>query len=49
MPNINISDKMAYGNSADPDQKFDRSTLFAIPRSSLWNKCIKKVKQKSME
>ena len=39
--------KMAYANSADPDQSapsgagWSESTLFAIPLSNLRNNCIK--------
>ena len=42
-----MSDKMAYANSADPDQTapegsvWSGATLFAIPLSILWNNCIK--------
>ena len=42
-----VSDKMAYTNSADPDQigpegtVWSGSSLFAIPLSILRNNCIK--------
>ena len=42
-----VSDKMAYANSADPDQTApegvvrSESTLFAIPQNILINSCIK--------
>ena len=44
--NIEVSDKMTYANSADPDQAapeevWSGSTLFAIPLSILRNNCIK--------
>ena len=39
---IKVSDKMAYANSADPDQTGPSgSILIAIPRSIFRNKCIK--------
>ena len=52
-----MSDKMAYANSADPDQTAPEgavwlgSTLFAIPLNMLRNKCIKNqnLVQKSLE
>ena len=42
-----MADKMAYADSADPDQTapsravWSGSTLFAIPQSILRNNCIK--------
>ena len=45
--NIKVSDKMAYANSADPDQTapkgavWSESTLFAIPLNLLRKNCIK--------
>ena len=43
-----MSDKVAYVNSADPDQTapegavWSGSTVFAIPLIILWNNCTKK-------
>ena len=47
----NLSIKMAYANTAEPDQSEGQvqsgSTLFAFQPSILWNKCIKtKFRQK---
>ena len=38
-----VADKMAYANSADPDDReiWSGSILFAIPLSFLRNNCIK--------
>ena len=44
--NTQVSDKMTYADSADPDQTapegavWSESTLFAIPLSILRNSCI---------
>ena len=40
--NTKVSDNMTYANSTDPEGPvLSRSTLFAIPLSSLRNNCIK--------
>ena len=51
-----VSDKMAYANSADPDQTapsgavWSGSTLFAIPLSSSRKNCIRSnIQAKKME
>ena len=49
MSYLKIANKMAYANSADPDQNapeeavWSGSTLFAFPLSILRNNCTKRI------